>query len=168
MKEPITLETFNGHLVLYCKGHYNAKDKRIDFFDGLKRIWAVRCGYDYNPNEGDRVLEYIADSMFEIIAECKQFDTVERVKHFMDVIHKGVSDQSFKPEGMSPIRALIWEYRVVLIHLKVNDVPEGKKRYVPIVVLPKPMKQTFFRILNGNGNYDDYRKISQNNLEKSK
>ena len=183
MKEPVNLETFQGHLVLYCKGHYhrtkkNSKEMDItsareksqhDFFEGLKMIWAVRCGYDYNPTESDRVLEYIADEMFEIIAECKKLDSIERVKHFMDVLHKEVHNQAFhKPKDMSPIRALIWEYRTILVHLQVKERPEGKKRHVPIVKLPKPMKQTFFRILNGNGRYKDYEKISKNDLVMSK
>lgn len=161
MKEPITLEDFQGHLVLYCKGWYNTKND-VDFFDGLKRIWAVRCGYDYKPNEGDRVLEYIADSMFEIIIDCKRINSTKEMKWLMDVIHKGVSDQAFwKPKNMTPTRALIWEYRTMISNLHIKERPEGKKRHVPIVKLPKPMKRVFKRIINGNGRYEDYNLITK-------
>ena len=40
----IQLENFEGHLVLYCKGWYSVKD--VEFLVGLRRIWAVRCGFD--------------------------------------------------------------------------------------------------------------------------
>lgn len=166
MIEPVKLDTFDGHLVLYCKGHYvNTKTKtkekaETDFFEGLKKIWAVRCGYDYKP-EGDRVLEYIADHMFEILVDCKALSDPTKIKHFMDVIHKGVYDQNFKPQGMSPIRALIWEYRTMICGLKIKELPKGKKRHVPIVILPKPMKRVFNRILNGKGEYKDYEKITK-------
>jgi hypothetical protein len=169
MKEPITLETFQGHLVRYCKGAYansktTSREKaQVDFFEGLKMIWAIRCGYQYEQNDSDRVFEYIADEMFEIISRCKRLDSVEKFRHFMDVLHKELYDQAFyKPKDMSPIRAMIWEYRMIICQLQIFERPEGKKRHVPIVKLPKAMRQTFSRILNGNGRYDDYRKISEN------
>jgi hypothetical protein len=173
MKEPITLETFQGHLVLYCKGRYanskiTSREKAlVEFFEGLKMIWAIRCGYQYEQNDSDRVLEYIADEMFEIISECKRLDSVEKIKHFMDVLHKEVYNQAFyKPKNMSPIRAIIWEYNQIICQLQIFEIPEGKKRHVPIVILPKPKKQIFSRILNGNGRYDDYRKISETHKSK--
>ena len=153
MKEPVNLDIFQGHVVLFCKGHY----KINDFFEGLKMIWAIRCGYDYNPNEGDRVLEYIADDMLKIIIKCRNINTPEKMLHLMDVIHKEVTNQAFwKPKDMSPIKAIIWEYRSIISQLTVREKPEGKKRYKPIINIPKPMKQTFNRILNGNGKYTDY------------
>lgn len=173
MNNPIKLETFQGHIVLLCKGHYiNKKNDNNDFFENLKKIWSVRCGYDYNPND-NRVLEYIADDMFEIICNCKRINSEEKIKYFMDVLHKAVADNNgawWKPKEMSPIKTLIWEYRTLILHLQVNNVieTEGRKKHkitIPIVKLPKPMKQVFYRILNGNGRFKDYDKITKANKD---
>lgn len=45
----VTLDNFEGHLTLYCKGHYAVN--KVDFLTGLRRIWAVRCGFDVCTEE---------------------------------------------------------------------------------------------------------------------
>ena len=62
-------EKFDGHIILYCKGWYNVSN--VDFIKGLQRIWAVRCGLDNRPNNGDFMNEYIADHLHEIFAKCR-------------------------------------------------------------------------------------------------
>lgn len=138
----IKLETFQGHIVLYCKTHYKFKD----FFDGLKRIWAIRCGYDYEHTSSD-VMRYIANDMYSIIALTQP----KKLEHLMQIIHHEVTNQAFyKPQNMTPIEAIVWEYRSVLCNLQIKD---GNKT---LVYLPKPQRRIFNRILNGNGHFSDY------------
>lgn len=150
----IVLPIFQQHLILYCKGHY----KYENFFEGLKMIWAVRCGYDYEHCSSD-IETYIANELYEIIAKVQP----KRLTYIMEIIHKEVNCRGRfgKPEGMTPIQAIIWEYRSILSCLRVREKPQGKKRYQWIVKLPKPQKQVFNRILRGNGRYEDYELISK-------
>ena len=64
LKENAKVNTIQGHIILYCKNHYQVKD--VSFIEGLKRIWAIKCGYDYNEADNS-MLEYIADDLFNII-----------------------------------------------------------------------------------------------------
>lgn len=148
-REPIEFDAFNGHLILYCKGHYKVREG--EFFEGLKMIWAIRCGYDYDP-KATAVLEYIANAMFNIISICEP----ERLNHLIHQIHREIVWNIGKPEGMSPIESIIWGYGSILSNLEIKkqDKETGKMRV--IVKLPKPNKRVFNRILRGNGRYDDY------------
>ncbi len=65
----ITLKKFQKHIVLYCKGQYNIPKGEKGFFEGLKMIWAIRCGYDYEQTSKD-TLAYIANDMYSIISKC--------------------------------------------------------------------------------------------------
>ena len=155
--KPIELDAFDGHLILYCKGWYR-NNKNESFFEGLKKIWAIRCGYDYNPEEGDNVLQYIANSMFGLIIECEKIDSPDKIKWLMDVVHKDVSVRSFKPTDIdTPIKDLIYSYRGRLMALAIRDVANKDE----LIKLPKPMKRVFNRILNGNGRYGDYKLIKK-------
>lgn len=151
----ITLEDkFHGHLILYCKGAYKVKTE--DFFEGLKKIWAIRCGYDYNQTNRD-VLRYIANDMYEIISICAP----KKLPHIIGILHQELSPtaSSFgKPENMLPIEAIIWEYRGALNNLKVREHNEKGKIYW-IIKLPKPQRQLFNRILRGKGRYEDYKLV---------
>lgn len=155
MKEPIELDDFQGHIVLYCKSHYKYPKGEKGFFEGLKMIWAIRCGYEYELTSYDSLI-YIANDMYSIIKKCEP----KRLQYFMETIHREIVWGIGKPENLTPIEAIIWEYRSVLQNLQVKERFEGKKRLKWIVKLPKPKKQVFNRILNGNGRYDDYREIN--------
>lgn len=149
----IELEKFQGHIVLYCKGHY--KVKKTDFFEGLKMIWAIRCGYDYETFRKD-ILIYIANEMYEIISTCLP----HKLPYLMEIIHREVGAESWtKPQGLTPIEAIIWEYRSIISGMKVKELKEGRKRYSWLVKLPKPQNKLFNRILNGKGEYEDYKKV---------
>jgi hypothetical protein len=149
----VELETFQGHIVLYCKGHYKIpKDK---FFEGLKMIWATRCGYDYELTSKD-TLSYIANDMYDIIRQCANDTQLIRLQ---EQIHSGIGDQSsWKPQNMSPIDAIIWEYRSVISQLQVKE--RRGKRYRWIIKLPSAKKRIFNRILDGKGEYHDYELIN--------
>jgi hypothetical protein len=151
----IKLEKFQKHIVLYCKGQYNIPEGDKGFFEGLKMIWAIRCGYDYETCRQD-VLIYIANDLYEIISTCLP----NKLPYLMEIIHKEVGNQAFyKPKDMAPIEAIIWEYRSILFNMQVRKKPEGKKRYQWLIKLDNKQPRLFNRILMGNGKYEDYRKV---------
>lgn len=146
------LDTFQKHFVYYCKGAYNFPKGEKGFFEGLKMIWAIRCGYDYNSSKD--TLSYVANDIFEIISICMP----NRLSYLMEQIHKEVGNQAFyKPKDMLPIEAILWEYRSLLVGLKVKK--QVGKRYKWIINLSKPQYRLFNRILRGNGKHEDYYKV---------
>lgn len=153
MNKPILLTPIQGHIILYCKGHYHYEN----FFEGLKMIWAIRCGYDYKYTSKD-TLTYIANDMFEIIMLCKP----ERLQYFIETIHRGINESSLvysNSKELSPIESLIWQYRIILSNLQTKE--KVKKNYRFIIKLPKSKKCVFNRILKGEGKYNDYKLITK-------
>ena len=138
----IKLDEFDGHIVLYCKGWYFQKNVDIDFLVGLRRIWAIRCGYD----------EYIADRMFRIIAQTNpNIDLV----HFQRRLHSEMAkDYLSTYQGLNTIEKLIKFYRSELLCLSIRDYKKV------LVKLPKVKKRVFFKIIKGNGEYNDYKLIT--------
>jgi hypothetical protein len=151
MKE---LKGFKGHLVLYCKGQYEVKD----FFEGLKRIWAIRCGYDYKFTSND-TLSFIAMELYEILLETQ---SPQKMKWIMEQLHRNLAPKYRGDfvETLSPIEAVIWEYRSHLCNMQVKERNENTGKYYWLVKLPKAKPQVFNRILRGNGRYQDYYKIA--------
>jgi hypothetical protein len=145
----IKLEEFDGHIVLYCKGWYYQED--VDFLLGLRRIWAIRCGYDYEENDKSAD-EYIADRMFKIIVQTNpNLDFV----HFQKRLHNELSkDYLSTYKGLNTIEKLIKIYRSEIMMLQIRD---DKK---VLVKLPKEKKRVFSRILKGKGEYKDYKLIT--------
>lgn len=152
--QPIELDKIQGHIVLYCKGHYDIE--KINFFEGLKMIWAIRCGYDYKHTSTDTLI-YIANDMYKIISKCMP----GKFSSLMDNLHRELVWKIGKPKDMSAIESLIWEYGSMLSNMQIRYLPEGKKKYQWIVKLPKSKKQVFNRILRGNGRYTDYELITK-------
>ena len=150
----ITLEKFQKHIVLYCKGQYHIPEEDKGFFEGLKMIWAIRCGYDYENTSKD-TLAYIADDMYEIISTCLP----HKLSHLMQNLHREITWSIGKPNDLIPIEAIIWEYRCILSNMQIRKQPKGKKRWEWIVYLDKAQPQLFNRILRGNGKYKDYEKV---------
>jgi|688.fasta_scaffold17891_13 hypothetical protein len=153
--KPILLEPIQGHIVLYCKGWYK-RPNDVNFFEGLKRIWAIRCGWDYELATNDTLI-YVANDMFEIMNICLP----DRLQHFMENLHREIVWQIGKPENLSPIEALIWEYKSVLSNMEIKTKPEGTEEYITLIQLPEPNKELFERILSGNGYYEDHKLINQ-------
>jgi hypothetical protein len=146
-KETVKLTPIQGHLILLCKGHY----KYEDLFDALKKIWAIRCGWDWNLARND-TYTYIANDLFEILSLCKNLD----VNITMENIHRSINDSLGKPENLLPIQALIWEYRCQLSNIKVRETNENGE-YYDLITLPESNKELFERIIKGEGKYDDYK-----------
>lgn len=154
-KEPIKLKPFQGHIVLYCKCQYQVPT--VDFFDGLRKIWAIRCGYDYDHTTKD-VDTYIANDMLEIIIKTK----AKKLSDLFDTIHRNLTFPGSigKPEGMTSIEPIIWEYRGILQNLKVREKNKSGD-WEWIVQLPEPKTEIFERIIQGEGKYEDYYLIKE-------
>lgn len=93
-------EKFDGHIILYCKNHYNLKD--VDFIVGLQRIWAVRCGLAFDSIRGS-LNEYIADNLHEIFAKCSP----KKLPYFHQIMNKGLCDE-WQYEGLNAIERVRW------------------------------------------------------------
>lgn len=144
----IKLEEFDGHIVLYCKGWYYQDD--VDFLVGLRRIWAIRCGYDYQENDKSAD-EYIADRMFNIIVQANpKLDFV----HFQKRLHEELSkDYLSLYQDLNVIEKLIKIYKSELMMLQIKD---DKKT---LIKLPSAKNRIFSKIIKGNGEYNDYKLI---------
>lgn len=150
----IKLEKFQKHIVLYCKGQYNIPEGNKGFFEGLKMIWAIRCGFHYEYTSKD-TLTYVANDMYEIISICLP----HKLSDMMNNLHREINWSIGRPENLIPIEAIIWEYRRILSNMQVRERPEGKKRYQWLIKLDNKQPRLFNRILMGNGEYEDYRKV---------
>ena len=156
------LSTFDGHLVLWCKGHYTAEEE-VPIFDELKRIWAIRCGMDFEHVD-DYSFEYIANRLYKILIGCKP----EKEKYIHELIHKELTSSIGYPNGLTPIQKLIWIYRSQIGALQIYDI-NGQDKTI-LIDLPKSQFEIFKRITNGQGEYGDYNlivKLDERNLEDS-
>lgn len=153
-KDVVELDVWEGHLVLMCKGWYMVDD--VTFFDAVRRLWAIRCGL---PIESANATmdEYLADGLFKIMLKCNP----DRMVYFHEVLHREITKSGYwggKPEDMTHIQALIWEYRSFLQSLMISDTDEEGNRF-QLISLPKERKRLMKRIVNGRGTYDDYKKV---------
>ena len=154
----ITLDNFEGHLILYCKGHYAVN--KVDFLTGLRRIWAVRCGFDVEHIDKS-IDEYIANALYRIVKKVKP----NKVEYLFELIHKEVSKTYLSTyEGLSTIEILIMIYRSELSEAQVRESKaklSGKPMsgYTTLIKLPKPQKRLFKRIVSGKGEYNDYKLV---------
>lgn len=148
--EKIKLDPMRGHLVLYCKGHYNVSD--VDFLVGLRRIWAIRCGIDFREDNKSSD-EYIADELYRIFKMLNP----KKSEYFMEILHKEIKNE-FLYEGLGIMERFIMIYRNEISMIKVKD--KNGKKWTNIIDLPKPKKQVFKRIVRGNGKYNDYKLIA--------
>ena len=85
----------------------------------------------------------------------------EKLEFFMDKIHREINpiNNWTKPRDLSPIEAIIWEYRNILSNLQIREIPEGETKYKWIIYLGNPQPALFNKILAGKGKYDDYEKV---------
>lgn len=147
----IKLDEFDGHIVLYCKGWYFQKNVDIDFLVGLRRIWAIRCGYACQGNDKSAD-EYIATRLYDIIVQANpNLDLV----HFQRRLHSEMDkDYLIIYQGLNTLEKLIKFYRSELLCLSIRDAKKV------LVKLPKVKKRVFFKIIKGNGEYNDYKLIT--------
>jgi hypothetical protein len=156
------LSTFDGHLVLWCKGHYTA-EKEVSLFDELKRIWAIRCGLDFEHVD-NYSFEYIANRLYKILVACEP----QKEKYIHELIHKELTSSIGYPDNLTPIQKLIWINRSQIGALQIYDINGQDKK--TLIDLPNSQFEIFKRITNGGGEYGDYDKIvklDERNLEDS-
>ena len=151
LKENAKVTAIQGHIILYCKSHYRVKD--VSYIEGLKRIWAIRCGYDYNEADNS-MLEYIANDLFNIIYEICDIDFID----FQKRLHKKVATSNNEAPAITNI---IIYYIYVLAFLTVADINSKTNIIKPLIKLPTPKKRVFKRILEGKGDYSDYKLITE-------
>jgi hypothetical protein len=147
----IKLEEFDGHIVLYCKGWYFQKKVDIDFLVGLRRIWAIRCGYDYEEDDKS-IDQYIANRLYKIILETNP--NIDLIDFQIRLHNEMAKDYLSTYQGLNTIEKLIKFYRSELLCL---TIVENKK---VLIDLPKVKKRVFFKIIKGKGEYNDYKLIT--------
>lgn len=150
----VELDKFQGHIVLYCKGQYGPREgmDTSQFFEGLKRIWAIRCGYDYEYTSSD-VLSFIADDMYKIIIDCLP----QRLEHIMSQMHRQLCNKSFYiPDNLNTIESVVWYYRSVLSNMQIRDTNKETNELIDLIKLPAKLPDIFNRIIAGDGEYKDY------------
>lgn len=153
LKENAKVTTIQGHIILYCKYHYPVKD--VSFIEGLKRIWAIRCGYDYNEAD-NRMLESIANELFDIIYQICDIDIID----FQKKLHNEICNTLYQYEKDNlPIVRIIYYYKHQLAFLQVCDYNKETNKTKSLIKLPTPKKRVFKRILKGKGVYSDYNLI---------
>lgn len=157
MKNPIVLDTFDGHLVLLCKGHYI---RETNFFVAACRLWVVRCGLSMTIEKGNhnynQLLENIADHMYEILVKC----VPERMKYFHQVLHRDISRTWGKPENCTPLESLIWEYRNAIMMIQVKEKNKETEQWFDLVQMPTPQDGILVGICEyGWGEYKDYDRL---------
>lgn len=145
----ITINDFQGHLTLLCKGHYKYKD----IFAAFRMIWAIRCGYDYQEEKNNFVDQHIANELYDIVKKL----CPHKISYLHELIHKELSN-SWRYENLTPLECIILIYRSEIMMVEVKS--KVGKKWKNFIKLPKPKKQVFNRILRGNGRYEDYTKIS--------
>lgn len=146
----ILKEKFDGHIILYCKGHYGASSN-VSFFDGLRRIWAVRCAIDIK-HINKRHDEFIANHLLEIIKLVEP----KKVEWMYEILHKRlVNPLPWVDDDLTPIEIVIRYYGEILSNMKINELLDDGV-YIKLVSLPKPQKALFNRIIRGKAKTGDY------------
>lgn len=153
LKENAEITPIQGHIILYCKFHYDYDG--ISRIEGLKRLWAARCAYDYNEQDNS-CLEYIANDLFEIICAISNFNIIE----FQKELHKAMFDY-YRNEKDSVIERVINYYIFQLTYITVADYNPTSRKTTMLINLPKPKKRLFKKIISGKGNYNDYKLLQK-------
>lgn len=137
---------FQGHIILLCKNHYGTNIK-TSIIEKLKMIWAIRCGYEYNEKDNSSILSII-NGLHKII-----YPTIKDHKKFQEDLHEYLL--SWLHGDSTTHERLILFYVSEISMMQIKDKSSNDK-WKTLIKLPKPKKQLFNRILNGNGKYDDY------------
>lgn len=147
MRTIIEFTGFEGHIILYCKNHYNSSGNMLE---DLKRIWAVRCGYSYDKNDNSMIIS-IVSVLYKILSP-----TIDDLVSFNESLHAHLLSWLYSEMDIN--NKLISFYVSRIANMQIKDKVDGK--LVELVKLPKPKKRVFNRILRGNGRYEDYKLIN--------
>lgn len=147
----ITVEPFEGHLILWAKNTY--KVDGVDLITSIKRIWAVRCGIPIYAID-NAVLPIIATELYKLLLKVKPNLTPQ---HLQEQLHLEIAYPTFYLKYCSPIELIVWFYRNQFTSLQIKDGD------VFLIKLPKPNNYFFEKIISGNyeNNFDDYKLLEQ-------
>lgn len=146
-------DPIKGHMVLLCKGHYHVPT--VSFIEAARKIWAIRCGYDYDPQDTTCDV-HIANELYEIIRII--------APHKMENLHREIHTDimgKFGYRHLNPRETLIYIYRSIICDVQIKE--QKGERYYKLIELPKPQKRLFKRIIKGNGRFSDYYLIKPEN-----
>ena len=144
-------DKIQGHIILYCKGHYQDRTGKVDFITGLQRIWAVRCGLNLE-HINKNMKEYIASELYRIIL----LTTPKKSEYMWEILHKGLVDEWNYKELSAIDRAIMTYYKEIMM-LQVREISGNKRK--TLIKLPRPQKQALKRIVRGNFKSGDYNLI---------
>lgn len=147
MKTQKEIKGFDGHIILYCKYHYNHSKNPLE---DLKKIWSIRCGYPYNEKDNSAV-KPIINRLYKILLST-EIDS----SSFQEQLHDHLLNWLYKE--MSTIDKLIYFYMSKISNITINKQIGNK--WITLIKLPKPKKRVFNRIIRGNGRYEDYKLIN--------
>src|SRR5688572_19612389 len=100
MKE---LSIIDGHIILYCKGHYSCN---ISFLTGLRRIWGIRCGLS-EEHINKSIDRYIANHLYDIL----KIINPKKVEYLHEIIHENLDNKIRYEDDLSSIEKLILIYK---------------------------------------------------------
>jgi len=147
MKE---IKGFQGHIILYCKLHYTVQN--VSFLQGIRRIWALRCGLDQEHTEKGQADRYIANELYSLI----QIMIPEKLTYFHEIMHQEL-ENDFKFEGLNALERLILIYRSEIMSIQIKE--KLGEDYVSIIQLPEPNQPLFEKIIAGRAEYLDYKLV---------
>ena len=152
LKENAEITPIQGHIILYCKFHYDADG--VSRIEGLKRLWAARCAYDYDEQDNS-CLEYIANDLFKIICTISNFSIIE----FQKELHKATYNY-YRDEEDTIMERIVNYYIFQLAYITVAEYNPISGRTKMLLNLPKPKKRLFKKIISGKGDYNDYKQLT--------
>lgn len=145
-------EKFDGHIILYCKGQYNVDN--VNLIEGLRNIWAVRCGIHQNSNFNKlKYDEFIANRLFSILT----LIIPDKIPYINEMLIRDLV--RINNEENTPIEVVILCYTRYIADLEIfklmGDYCEIAT-FVKLVELPEPQNELFDRIIRGNALKGDY------------
>lgn len=147
MNKPKQVSKLDGHLILYSKGYY----KTDNVLEGLRLIWCTICGLPADKTSKSNDI-FIANTLIEVINNCSSITTEELQFKIHLRLDATITD------NYTHIEAIILAYLGILSSIQIKC--KYNIRYKALILLPKPKKRVFNRILKGNGRYEDYKLIT--------
>lgn len=148
MKKAIEIKGIDGHIILYCKSHYNHSGSLLE---DLKKIWAIRCGYPYDKNDNSMTIN-ILNRLYKILQP-----TIINHIHFQEQLHNHLVNWVYK--DLSTFENILIFYIGNITNIQIKEKINNK--WITLIKLPKPNKRVFNRIIRGNGRYEDYKLIDK-------
>lgn len=135
----MTITNFDGHIILYCKSHY---DLKVDMIVALRRIWAVRCGLSI-----EYATEFMDTSILNHLYHI--LTTIEPTTDVVERIHSKLAH-----DGSMTTSELISIYVSALMTTEVKNKVNGE--WITLINLPTPNPNVMNKIINGRGKYAHY------------